>query len=79
MTLHNNREGPTPPLCTPRIITHTMDDQMVIVLGLFLFISLYHEACEPQPRRRYIASVEYNSFEFTLDSVEEERQRRLMR
>ena len=55
-----------------------MDDPLLVALLIGLII-VHIEASNNQPRRRYIASVEYNSFEFRLDSMDNELQRRYMR
>lgn len=46
-----------------------MEDPLLVALLLALII-VHLEAPNNQPRRRYIAPVEYNSFEFRLDSMD---------
>jgi hypothetical protein len=55
-----------------------MNDPLLVALLIGLII-VHLEASNNQPRRRYIAPVEYNSFEFRLDDMDDETQRHYMR
>jgi len=55
-----------------------MDDPPLVLL-LVCVVVVHVEALNRMPRRRYTAPVEYNSFEFRLNDIDNERQRRYMR
>lgn len=55
-----------------------MDDQMLVLLLVYVVV-VHVKAHNHMPRRRYTAPVEYNSFEFRLNDIDNERQRRYMR
>ncbi len=53
------------------------DDELVLALLLYVYILKYIQL--ERPRHPYIPPIEYQSFEFSLDAWDEERQRRMMR